>query len=399
LHTAPRYLLIVLAVVISGHYILSLSHDAYGRATSISRLMRPRPDNSVPPEYYTHLNSSLQVSQRPLANATFVILARNSDLDNTVRSVREVEDRFNTRHHYPSTTSRSRMNSSVLTPIASTAVASGPVSYGTVPKEHWCQPDWNDEDRATKGRERLVSENDIYGGSVSYRNMCRFTSGFFKHPLLQNYRWYWRIEPDVHFHCDVNFDPFLYMQDRNKVYGFTITMYEFEKTIPTLWGHVKGSPPSPHWRFLFTLSGCRFHQAPPEHIAKDNSMGFMSHNDGETYNLCHCVAQLWSNFEIADMNFWRGKAYQDFFAYLDSKGGFYYERWGDAPVHSIAAGLFASRDQLQFFEEIGYEHNPYTHCPKDPGMWERGKCGCDPGRSFADYDGYSCMRQWDNFIG
>ena len=101
MHTAPRYLLIVLAVVISGHYILSLSHDAYGRATSISRLMRPRPDNSVPPEYYTRLNSSLQLSQRPLANATFVILARNSDLDNTVRSVREVEDRFNTRHHYP----------------------------------------------------------------------------------------------------------------------------------------------------------------------------------------------------------------------------------------------------------------------------------------------------------
>ncbi len=31
--------------------------------------------------------------------------------------------------------------------------------------------------------------------SVSYRNMCRFNSGFFyRHPLLQKYRWYWRIE-------------------------------------------------------------------------------------------------------------------------------------------------------------------------------------------------------------
>ncbi|KAJ7678777.1 hypothetical protein B0H17DRAFT_1206549 [Mycena rosella] len=66
-------------------------------------------------------------------------------------------------------------------------------------------------------------------------------------------------------------------------------------------------------------------------------------------------------------------------------------RWGDAPVHSIAAGLFASKDQIQFFEEIGYEHNPYTHCPKDPGMWERGRCGCDPQRSF-DYDGVFFFR-------
>jgi hypothetical protein len=33
----------------------------------------------------------------------------------------------------------------------------------------------------------------------------------------------------------------------------------------------------------------------------------------------------WSNFEIADMDFWRGEAYQAFFDYLESKGGFYYE--------------------------------------------------------------------------
>ncbi len=35
------------------------------------------------------------------ANATFVILARNSDLDGTVRSIRAIEDRFNKYHDYP----------------------------------------------------------------------------------------------------------------------------------------------------------------------------------------------------------------------------------------------------------------------------------------------------------
>ena len=34
---------------------------------------------------------------------------------------------------------------------------------------------------------------------------------------------------------------------------------------------------------------------------------------------------VWSNFEIADMDFWRGPAYTAFFKYLDSTGGFYYE--------------------------------------------------------------------------
>ncbi|KAJ7753990.1 glycosyl transferase [Mycena metata] len=130
-----------------------------------------------------------------------------------------MEDRFNRRHGYPFVL----LNDQPFTEEFKrrlNAVASGEVFYGQVLREHWVQPDWVDEDRATKGREQLVADNVIYGGSVSYRNMCRFNSGFFfHHPLLQSFRWYWRIEPDVHFHCDVNFDPFLFMQDRGKVHG------------------------------------------------------------------------------------------------------------------------------------------------------------------------------------
>ncbi len=70
-------------------------------------------------------------------------------------------------------------------------------------------------------------------------------------------------------------------------------------------------------------------------------MDFLSDNGGQTYNLCHCACNIqkicdrhsdvilvqsdWSNFEIADMDFWRGEAYQKFFEYLESTGGFYYE--------------------------------------------------------------------------
>jgi len=34
---------------------------------------------------------------------------------------------------------------------------------------------------------------------------------------------------------------------------------------------------------------------------------------------------VWSNFEIADLDFWRSEAYMKFFDYLEAKGGFYYE--------------------------------------------------------------------------
>ena len=59
------------------------------------------------------------------------------------------------------------------------------------------------------------------------------------------------------------------------------------------------------------------------------------------------------------------------------------QRWGDAPVHSIAAALFAKKGQIHFFDDIGYEHNPYTHCPKGNGLWKRGHCSCNPSRSFG----------------
>jgi hypothetical protein len=38
------------------------------------------------------------------------------------------------------------------------------------------------------------------------------------------------------------YDPFLLMQDEKKVYGFTLSLFEYIETIPTLWDTVKGEP-------------------------------------------------------------------------------------------------------------------------------------------------------------
>lgn len=31
--------------------------------------------------------------------------------------------------------------------------------------------------------------------------------------------WYRRVEPSVEFYCDLDYDPFLFMQENNKKYG------------------------------------------------------------------------------------------------------------------------------------------------------------------------------------
>jgi len=206
--------------------------------------------------------------------------------------------------------------------------------------------------------------------------MCRFNSGFFfRHELLKDYDYYWRVEPNIQLFCDIHYDPFLVMQDEKKVYGFTISLYEFGETIPTLWDSVK-----------------EFVEQNPDLIAEDNALSFVSDDGGDTYNRCH----FWSNFEIGDLNFWRGETYMKYFEFLESKGGFYYERWGDAPVHSIGASLFAKKNQIHFFEDIGYRHAPFQHCPQGASH-SKGKCWCDANDNF-DYDRYSCLSRYDRLF-
>jgi alpha 1,2-mannosyltransferase len=48
-----------------------------------------------------------------------------------------------------------------------------PVQFGLIPPEHWNQPSWIDEDRASASRDKLVSEDVIYGGE------CLCNSGSF----------------------------------------------------------------------------------------------------------------------------------------------------------------------------------------------------------------------------
>lgn len=39
------------------------------------------------------------------------------------------------------------------------------VEFGVIPHDHWYQPDWIDEDKASKARKHMEAENIIYGGA------------------------------------------------------------------------------------------------------------------------------------------------------------------------------------------------------------------------------------------
>lgn len=52
--------------------------------------------------------------------------------------------------------------------------------------------------------------------------------------------------------------------------------------------------------------------------------------------------------------------YQAFFDYLDKQGGFFYERWGDAPVHSFGIGMALRKDQVMQFKDTGSQNVSFS---------------------------------------
>ncbi|THH03131.1 hypothetical protein EW145_g6501 [Phellinidium pouzarii] len=314
-----------------------------------------------------------------LANATILVLARNSDINGVEKSMRSLEARFNHAYGYPWTflnevpfSDEFKTRVSVLTEAET--------QFGLVPSDQWYQPDWINEELVEKGKTELLKLKTSwpipYASSTPYRNMCRYNSGFFfRHELLEQYKWYWRVEPDVDFTCDITFDPFVYMIENNKRYSFIISLEEVKPTVPSLWDTIKD-----------------FRTAYPDLIAEDNALPFISNDAGETYNYCH----FWSNFEIADLDFFRSPIYLAYFDFLDATGNFYYERWGDAPVHSIAAALFLPRSQLHFFNDIGYYHPPFQHCPQGT-LHSDLHCSCNSYQNY-DYTGASCLRTFQKLF-
>lgn len=92
------------------------------------------------------------------------------------------------------------------------------------------------------------------------------------------------------------------MEDNNKVYGFTITMYEYFATIPTLWKTVKGT----RYVYQFSLRAAdlyppEFIADNPQYLAEGNAMNYMSDDGGESYNLCHCKPHLPSVLDVLNV--------------------------------------------------------------------------------------------------
>jgi len=145
------------------------------------------------------------------------------------------------------------------------------------------------------------------------------------------------------------------MELNDKTYGFVINIYDSPASIRTLW------PTTLEYLALYPDS---VHPNSAIEWLTDSARRPAHNRAANGYSTCH----FWSNFEIGNLNFWRGERYQSYFDYLDRQGGFFYERWGDAPVHSVALGLFEDKSKIHWFHDIGIGSTPFPLLICETGM-------------------------------
>ena len=135
------------------------------------------------------------------------------------------------------------------------------------------------------------------------------------------------------------------MERMNKTYGFTIAVKELKETVPNIFRYASAymrlnnitsqglwemfvEKKEPEKKKDLPKDDPKYKKPLPEEIMKmEPNSGELPKIDpdsmeGETYNMCH----FWSNFEIARLDWFRSKEYEDFFQMMDRSGGFWMER-------------------------------------------------------------------------
>jgi len=155
----------------------------------------------------------------PRANAAFVVLARNKELDGVIQSVKSIERHFNRWYNYPYVfLNDENFNSTFKETIQN--YTSGKVEFGTIDPAHWGFPDWIDPKVAKEGIAKKEMQQLCTVVWKVTMQCADFTQGttcssgttkllliesrfFYKHELLAKYEWYWRLEPEIKYFCDI----------------------------------------------------------------------------------------------------------------------------------------------------------------------------------------------------
>ena len=274
------------------------------------------------------------------ANACIFALVQESRLKTFVQTVSMLEANFNAKHNYPYVIlNQFELSSKFQETIRNLTRAR--VEFGIIDAKHWSVPTWIN---AT----RLNESVRLIGHGVDYRHMCRFMSGFFfRHELTLKYDYFMRIDSDSKFPCPIEKDPFRYLTSEGVLYAFVYATREHFRTIPSLWTTIED--------WMRSINSDK--EGAIENYGL-NANG--SSSSSFVANQHHYPCVFYNNFEIAAFSLFRSTSYLRFFDHLDRSGGFYHERWGDAPVRTYYVTIMLDVNRVRLLTDVPHNHQNHS---------------------------------------
>lgn len=129
------------------------------------------PPSSCRTDEHSPDNDALAARQ----NATILMLARNSELEEAVDALTSFEVQFNHRYHYPVVFLNDEpWTDEFMQGVSS--IVSGQAIFDTISPEMWGYPDHVDQDAARAHIKEQGDRGIVHAGQESYHHMCRFYS-------------------------------------------------------------------------------------------------------------------------------------------------------------------------------------------------------------------------------
>jgi len=166
---------------------------------------------------------------------------------------------------------------------------------------------------------------------IGYRHMCRFHAKIiYEQEILVGLEYGWRLDDDSLILRNIGYDVFAFMKSNQLQYGYIVTMGP-DTCSRYLWEAAK----------LYKTT----RQIKSQHFDTWKELDI-----------------FYNNFEISALSLWTSQQYQDYIDYIDLLGGVYYQRWGDAPIKTIAVTLFLRKEETHLFN-VSYFHQGFKSNP------------------------------------
>jgi hypothetical protein len=165
-----------------------------------------------------------------------------------------------------------------------------------------------------------------------------------------------RLDTDSRISSKVKYDMFAAMDKYSYKYGYVTLVTDNRHYTEGLWNltttFVESNQLTPTW-----------------------SNGWKLSKDGNTRG---AMFSFYNNFEIVNLPWFRQKKVFDYARVVDTAGGIYRTRWGDATIRFLQLAMFGGPELVRgFCDAFIYRHDNRAITQASCHVRSRGKCGCN----------------------